>query len=105
MGSLTIERAGPERLEVKGALTFATAADALRRGQQLLVASQACTVSLAGVDDADTAGLAVLIQWLAIARARAAVLRYEAVPAQILAVAQISDVQDLLTDNGTQKRI
>jgi phospholipid transport system transporter-binding protein len=97
MQSFSIEPAGADRLEVKGALTFATAADALRQGQKLIGASANFTVGLAGVDEADSAGLAVLIEWLALARARGATLRYESVPPQILAVARISDVQGLLT--------
>jgi ABC-type transporter Mla MlaB component len=39
----------------------------------------------------------VLIEWIATAEARGARLRYENVPGQILAIARISDVQDLLT--------
>lgn len=97
MASFSIEASGSGRLEVKGALTFATAAAALSQGQCLIAAASAVTVGLSGVDEADSAGLAVLIEWLALARARSATLRYESVPEQILAVARISDVQGLLT--------
>jgi len=97
MAAFAIERATPDRLEVSGALSFATAAEALRTGLGLIGSSPRCTVGLAGVTEGDSAGLAVLLEWLATARARGASIVYENVPAQILAVARISDVQDLLT--------
>ncbi|HVN43498.1 MAG TPA: STAS domain-containing protein [Steroidobacteraceae bacterium] len=91
-----IEQTGPGRLEVRGALSFATAAEALREGIKLIGTAPECTVGLGGVAEADSAGLAVLIEWLASARVRGAQLRYEAIPGQILAVARISEVQRLL---------
>jgi phospholipid transport system transporter-binding protein len=100
MASFGIERVGPERLEVRGALSFTTAADALSEGLRLIGSAPNCTIGLGGVAEADSAGLAVLIEWLASARARGAALHYEAFPAQILAVAHISDVQGFLTGAG-----
>ena len=95
MGSFTIERSAPDRLVAAGDLGFTTAAEALKTGMRLLDGG-ACTIDLARVTESDSAGLAVLIEWLAHARARGVALRYENVPAQILAIARISDVQDLL---------
>jgi phospholipid transport system transporter-binding protein len=48
------------------------------------------------VQSGDSAGIAVLIEWLATAQARGTTLRYENVPAQMLAIARISDLEDLL---------
>jgi phospholipid transport system transporter-binding protein len=97
MAAVAVERTGPGRIEVSGALSFATAAEALRAGASLIGTEPQCTIGLSRVTEGDSAGLAVLLEWLAGARARGASIRYEAVPAQILAVARISDVQDLLT--------
>jgi len=80
----------------RGELSFETAADALRAGLQLFDGGE-CSIDLAGVSHGDSAGLAVLIEWLAHARQRGIALRYEHVPAQITAIARISDVDDLLT--------
>jgi phospholipid transport system transporter-binding protein len=57
---------------------------------------KAWSIDLSGVTAGDSAGLAVLVEWLSAARARGATLRYEAVPAQILAIARISDLEALL---------
>jgi phospholipid transport system transporter-binding protein len=96
--AFAIEQTGPGRLEVRGALSFETAAAALRSGTRLIgSAAGPCTIGLSRVTTGDSAGLAVLLEWLAVARAKGTPLRYESVPDQILAIARISDVQGLLT--------
>jgi phospholipid transport system transporter-binding protein len=96
VGVFRIEPAGDGRLAASGELDFATAAAALQAGLALIDAGRAWTVDLAGVTSGDSAGLAVLVEWMSAARARDASVRYEAVPDQILAVARISDLQELL---------
>ena len=41
-------------------------------------------------------GVAVLVEWIATAAAAGRALRYENVPSQMLAIARISDLEDLL---------
>ena len=96
MAAFRIEGAGPGRLVASGELGFATAAAALESGLRLIESGLAWTVDLAGITASDSAGLAVLVEWLSAARARGATLHYEAVPAQILAIARISELEDLL---------
>lgn len=96
MAGFAIERAGPERLEASGELTFATAAEALRMGVGLFGDGGTCLIDLSRVGSGDSAGVAVLIEWLAAARARGATLHYANVPAQMLAIARISDLEKLL---------
>jgi phospholipid transport system transporter-binding protein len=96
VAAFSIEDAGPGRLLARGELGFTTAAQALADGLALMESGQAWTVDLAGVTAGDSAGLAVLVEWLSAARARGATLSYAAVPPQILAVARISDLEDLL---------
>jgi len=96
VGTFAIERAGPGQLVARGELGFATAAEALGAGLKLFDGAD-FTIDLAGVTDSDSAGLAVLIEWLAQANARHVNLHYLNVPKQILAIAHISDVDELLT--------
>jgi phospholipid transport system transporter-binding protein len=96
--TFSIEQTGPGRLEATGHLSFDTAIEALRRGTRLIgTAGPACSICLSRIANGDSAGLAVLVEWLAVARANGTTLRYEGVPDQIMAIARISDVQDLLT--------
>jgi phospholipid transport system transporter-binding protein len=97
VATFAIERTEPGRLEASGVLGFETAADALKSGLRL-IGSDACTIDLGKVTEGDSAGLAVLIEWLSTARSAGAKLRYVKVPEQILAIARISDVEDLLKD-------
>ncbi len=97
MASFDITATAPRRLEASGAMNLASAAQALRAGLGLIPRGQSCTIDLSRVTEADSAGLAVLVEWLATARKREAVIRYEGIPAQILAIARISDLEDLLT--------
>lgn len=96
MVGFTIEADGPERLRAHGELDFGTAAVALQAGLALLPRGGRCTVDLAGVTSADSAGLAVLVEWLAAAAERGGSLAFESVPAQLRAIARISDLEPLL---------
>ena len=93
---IEIEPAGANRLAARGELSFATAAQALQAGRELLAAGRAWTVDLGGVTAGDSAGVAVLVEWLSEARARGASVAYEAVPSQMLAIARISELDSLL---------
>jgi phospholipid transport system transporter-binding protein len=91
-----IESAGPGRVAATGELDFATAAEALGAGLRLIGTDRSLTADLAGVTAGDSAGLAVLVEWLSAARERGVALRYANVPAQIVAIARISDLEELL---------
>ena len=91
-----IEEAGPGRLRASGQLDFETAAEALRAGLAYIGRGRPWTVDLSGVTSGDSAGIAVLVEWLSVAAAGGAALAFEAVPAQMLAIARISDLEDLI---------
>jgi phospholipid transport system transporter-binding protein len=97
MGGFRIEPAGAGRLAASGELGFNTAAAALEAGLRLIRPGERCTIDLGGITAGDSAGLAVLVEWLSAAQARGAALAYEQVPAQVLAIARISDLDGLLT--------
>jgi phospholipid transport system transporter-binding protein len=93
----------PDRLEASGAMSFDTAAQALTAGLALIPHGQTCTIDLSKVTEADAAGLAVLVEWIATARKRETTIRYEGIPSQILAVARLSDLEGLLMQgNGAR---
>ena len=87
-------------MAASGELGFATAATALQAGLALIGRGQDWTIDLAGVSAGDSAGLAVLVEWISAARAQGGTLRYAGVPAQILAIARISDLDRLLLDQS-----
>mgnify|MGYP003406531949 FL=1 len=91
-----IAAAGPDRLMARGELSFASAGQALQDGLALLPSAGPCTIDLSGITSADSAGLAVLIEWLSVAGERGSALAFEAVPAQLRAIARISDLEELI---------
>ena len=94
--SFAIAADGDARLKASGELSFATAAAALRAGLERMKRGGVWVVDLAAVTSGDSAGVAVLVEWLAAARQAGGSVRYENVPAQMLAIARISDLEDLL---------
>ncbi len=96
MATFAIEPAAAGRLVASGELSFETAAQALRQGDGLITRGGTWVIDLSRIESGDSAGVAVLVEWLATARARDATLRYETIPPQMLAIARISDLEDLL---------
>ena len=86
-----------ERSRVNGVLHFTTVTALLRSGSEAIANGRAAVIDLSGVKDSDSSGLALLIEWLSIARAESKSLRYENIPAQLHQLARLSDVEELLT--------
>jgi phospholipid transport system transporter-binding protein len=86
-----------ERVRVNGVMHFTTVTALLRSGSVAIANGSAAVIDLAGVKDSDSSGLALLIEWLSIARAERKTLRYENIPVQLHQLARLSDVEELLT--------
>ena len=79
-------------------LTFATVAALRNPGLALIASAKAeLTIDLEAVPQVDSAGLALLIDWLAMARARSCHLRYAKPAETLLSLARLSEVEQLLT--------
>lgn len=97
-GTFQLAAAGDGRYVAVGTLTFATARLARELGERLLkgAGGAALEVDCAGVSASDSAGLAVLIDWLGAAKHAGVRLRYAQLPPGLTALASISEVEDLL---------
>jgi phospholipid transport system transporter-binding protein len=97
VAEFSIEQGGAG-LVARGELTFATARAARAAGQRALlsVSSAVVPIDCAGVTKADSAGLAVLLDWLGAAKSGGKMLRFEHLPSAIVAIAQISELEELL---------
>jgi phospholipid transport system transporter-binding protein len=98
-GTFRLEAAGEGRYSADGPLTFATARHARELGAQLVHGAGGASLEIdcARVTASDSAGLAVLIDWLGTARHAGRRLRYTGLPQGLNALARISEVEDLLT--------
>ena len=82
---------------LRSPLTFATVAALRSPGLRLIAAAGTeLALELAEVPAIDSAGLALLIDWLAAARARSCRLSYPKPPGALLSLARLSEVEALL---------
>ena len=86
-----------DRARVEGSLDFGTVAHLLRKGSIAIGAGRAAVIDLVGVTGSDSSGLALLIEWLSVAQQAGRALRYENMPALLMQLARLSEVEALLT--------
>jgi len=85
-----------ERSRVLGPLVFTTVSALLVVGSAAIHRGQADVIDLSGVTAGDSSGLALLIEWLSVARDARRTLRYENVPPQLQQLARLSEIEELL---------
>ena len=96
MGKARLESLGTGRFRVSGVLDASTATDVLEQSESHFAQESQIDVDLGGVGESDSAGLALLIEWLRMARQSGKQIHFANVPAQIEALARISEVEDLI---------
>ena len=74
-----LTQTGPSSWSFEGELTFATVTEMLTAGPKVDPTKPA-VVDLSGLTRGDSAGLSLLVEWLAAARASGGVLRYTGLP-------------------------
>ncbi len=96
MSDFELEDKGDGRFALRGAVSFVTAQNILKQSEKLFARHGALEIDLSGVDKADSAGLALIIEWKSQASGRSADIRFRNVPESLLAIARTSEVQDLI---------
>lgn len=94
--TVKFEDVGGGRFRVVGRLGFDTVTQALDASHKLFAEYHAIQLDLSGVTAADSAGVALLIEWVSRARHSKCVLHFRHVPEQVMAIARISDVENML---------
>jgi len=100
VSSARLESLGAGRFSVSGTLDASTVTSVLEQSAGLFADTPEVYVDLGGVTDSDSAGLALLIEWLKLAHQQRRTMHFVDLPAQIAALARISEVEDLLHANG-----
>lgn len=95
-GRVEFDVLGGGRFAIRGELGFKTARDALEQSKALFAQHSIIELDLGGVRRADSAGLALLLEWVNWARNSAREVTFRNLPAQILSIAAISEVEDML---------
>lgn len=101
MNGADIEPLGEGRFLVTGVLDAATVGAVLKRSALLFADFPTLQIDLAGVKESDSSGLALLIEWLRLAKQKRQQIRFQNMPHQIDALARISEVEELFHGNGS----
>lgn len=96
MSEYSLEDLGDGRFALSGDMTFATAGDILSESEDLFEQHTLLTVDLSGVTHTDSAGLALLLEWITWANHTVREIRFEGMPDKINAIARTTEVDSLL---------
>ena len=83
-------------IALDGPLVFDTAGEALSRTLTLLPATGTAVIDLGGITRADSAALALLVEWRRVARTRGLKIELRALPAQLRALAAATGLDKLV---------
>jgi len=89
------------RFRVSGELDATTVTSLLKESRRRFAGLERLEIDLGGVRAADSAGLALLLEWLRLARQAGQPIRLANLPEQLVALARISEVEGLLAANGS----
>ena len=87
----------PGAYRLQAPLTFASVVSLRASGLAVIrAATNGLTIDLSAVPAADSAGLALLVDWLAEAKSRSCQLKFDQASEALVALARLSDVEKLL---------
>ena len=81
---------------VSGEICFGSVQSLLEQAENIFETHMSLNIDFMGVTRGDSAGLALLIHWAREAKKSNKTIVFQHVPAQILAIAETSDVRELL---------
>ena len=87
---------GPGQLGLSGPLVFATAGELLEVSRKMFAGDSTISIDLIGVTKVDSAGLALLLEWLRWGQTGQLQVRFTALPDKLLAIARLSGVEEML---------
>lgn len=91
----------PGRYQLEGELSFVSVELALKKTAKFFVSPTRMVFDLSSIAKADSAGLALLLEWLRQAGQGGVELRYINLPSQLQAMAQVVGVEDILIIDKT----
>lgn len=96
MSGVVLEDLGQGRFAVKGDMGFNTAGYLLERSEDLFEDYTEIEVDLLAVTRTDSAGLALMLEWINWANHSVREIRFLNIPKKIRAIARATEVEDLL---------
>ncbi len=100
MSAPSLRHEGGDRFSLTGPLDYASVVGLLAQGEREFQGRECVELDLSGVTRANSAGLALLLEWTDELRARGGRLRLGNLPQALTDIARISNVQALLSLDG-----
>ncbi len=97
MPDFEIEDLGDGKFAVSGAMTFATAEKILRTSEEPFEEHSQLEIDLSGITASDSAGLALLLEWVTWANHSVREIHFKNMPEKIIAIARTTEVEQLLS--------
>lgn len=97
MSEFMLEDLGDGKFAVSGEMTFDTSEKILRASENLFDEHTQIEVDLSEITGSDSAGLALLLEWVTWANHSVREIRFTGMPEKILAIARTTEVEPLLT--------
>lgn len=94
--SATLEPGSGDVFMLRGLLDFGTVTDLNVRARELFGAKKEITVDLSGVTRANSAGLALLMEWVWVARQQGRSFKFANIPAKLLSLAHVTELDEFL---------
>lgn len=91
-----LEQIDKNHYQVAGEMVFACASDLLSQAEKMLRSPGEIHIDLSRVNRADSAGLAVVLEWFRLAHAAGVKIHLEQVPEKLDALARICEVHGIL---------
>ena len=88
---------GDGHFTMSGEMSFDTAESILQASEKPFEAHTSIEVDLSGITMSDSAGLALLLEWVTWANHTVREIRYSGVPKRIIAIAETTEVAALIT--------
>jgi len=96
MSEYSLENLGAGRFALSGRMSFDTASDILLESEAPFEEHTLLEVDLSGVTHTDSAGLALLLEWITWANHTVREIRFSGTPEKIDAIAKTTEVDHLL---------
>ncbi|MFP5504930.1 MAG: lipid asymmetry maintenance protein MlaB [Gammaproteobacteria bacterium] len=96
MTQAAIRRAGDGRLAVEGELSFATVTRLVGEARRLFEQAEEIRIDLQAITRADSAGLALLVECMRYAQRLGKPIQFLNIPTQMLAIARVSSLDQVL---------
>ena len=87
---------GDGQFKLSGDVSFRTAESVLRASEDLFRADRDVHIDLSAISQTDSAGMALLLEWLSRANRAGVQLRFSSIPEKIKAIAVTAEIDDFL---------